>query len=104
MSSKARANAKKTYKREAACILLVLHSLLCVTIVARAIMRPEEGSEGLIDLALGMAPWVYGFAAAAFGLDSWAKQVNQRSRYSPKGVYRRSANRGPSYHQEVSLD
>jgi hypothetical protein len=34
--------------------------------------------DALVDLAIGLAIWVYGFAAAAYGLDSWAKQIMPR--------------------------
>ena len=64
----------KTYKREVAVIQLVLHWALVMFICW--LVYNDKPVDGVIDLAVGLAVWVYGFAAAAFGMDSWAKQVN----------------------------
>ena len=43
------------------------------------VARPFAGiprEEDLVALANGLAIWVYGFAAAAFGMDAWAKQIS----------------------------
>lgn len=68
---------KKTYKREAAIVQLVLHWGLVMFICFQA-YTTGEAIDSLIDLAVGLSVWVYGFAAAAFGLDSWAKQIGVR--------------------------
>lgn len=65
---------QKTYKREVASLQLLLHWGL-VAFIAALVMQGNPGVGALIDLAVGLAIWVYGFAAAAFGLDSWAKQI-----------------------------
>lgn len=67
--------SKKTYKREIATVQLVLHWVLVMAIVYIAVTETTAGLTDLVSLATGLAVWVYGFAAAAFGLDSWAKQV-----------------------------
>ena len=65
----------KTYKREVAVVQLVLHWALVMGIVYVAITQNDRDLADLVALATGLAVWVYGFAAAAFGMDSWAKQV-----------------------------
>jgi len=65
----------KTYKREVAVVQLVLHWALVMGIVYIAITQNDRDLADLVALATGLAVWVYGFAAAAFGMDSWAKQV-----------------------------
>jgi hypothetical protein len=65
----------KTYKREVAVMQLVLHWLLVMLVAYAALKNPGRDMTDLVTLATGLAIWVYGFAAAAFGLDSWAKQV-----------------------------
>jgi hypothetical protein len=65
----------KTYKREIASVQLVLHWMLVMGIVYVAINQNDRDLSDLVTLATGLAVWVYGFAAAAFGMDSWAKQV-----------------------------
>lgn len=65
----------KTYKREVAVAQLLLHWLLVMGIVYVAITNNDRDLKDLVDLATGLAIWVYGFAAAAYGMDSWAKQV-----------------------------
>lgn len=67
---------RKTFKREVAIIQLFLHSLLVGIICWQILTDPAAKVDSLIDLALGMAIWVYGFAGGAFGLDSLAKQIN----------------------------
>ncbi|QDP53528.1 MAG: hypothetical protein GOVbin4933_74 [Prokaryotic dsDNA virus sp.] len=69
------AEKKKTFKRETATIQLVLHWALVMGIVYIAITQSDRDLSSLVDLAIGLAIWVYGFAAAAFGMDSWAKQI-----------------------------
>jgi len=69
------AEKKKTFKRETATIQLVLHWALVMSIVYIALTQNDRDLSSLVDLAIGLAIWVYGFAAAAFGMDSWAKQV-----------------------------
>ncbi len=68
----------KTFKRETATVQLVLHWALVMSIVYIAITQNDRNLSALVDLATGLAIWVYGFAAAAFGMDSWAKQIQQR--------------------------
>ena len=68
----------KTYKREVAVVQLVLHWLLVMGIVYIAITQNDRDLNDLVSLATGLAIWVYGFAAAAYGMDSWAKQVRQQ--------------------------
>jgi len=70
---------KKTYKREVATAQLALHWALVTTTAYIAITDPAVNLDPLVSLATGLAVWVYGFAAAAFGLDSWAKQVKPKS-------------------------
>lgn len=76
--------SKKTYKREIATVQLVLHWVLVMAIVYIAITETTAGLTDLVSLATGLAVWVYGFAAAAFGLDSWAKQVEPQRRAAPR--------------------
>lgn len=66
----------KTYKREVAAGQLLLHWALVMLIVYIAVRWPDRPLEGLVALANGLAIWVYGFAAAAFGMDAWAKQIS----------------------------
>jgi hypothetical protein len=70
----------KTYKREVAVAQLLFHWLLVAVIVYVAIHHPSRDLSDLIGLATGLAVWVYGFAATAFGLDSWSKQLNPQGR------------------------
>lgn len=65
----------KTYKREIAATQLALHWALVSGVCYIATTNPERDLTDLVTLATGLAVWVYGFAAAAFGLDSWAKQI-----------------------------
>lgn len=65
----------KTYKRETATAQLALHWALVMSIVYIALTQNDRDLSALVDLAIGLAIWVYGFAAAAFGMDSWAKQI-----------------------------
>jgi len=65
----------KTYKRELATLQLVLHWILVMSIVYIATTQNDRDISALVDLATGLAIWVYGFAATAFGMDSWAKQI-----------------------------
>jgi hypothetical protein len=65
----------KTYKREVAVIQLALHWALVSSVVYIAVTSSDRDLSDLVALATGTAVWVYGFAAAAFGMDSWAKQV-----------------------------
>lgn len=74
------AKKKKTFKRETATIQLVLHWALVMSIVYIAITQNDRDLSSLVDLAIGLAIWVYGFAAAAFGMDSWAKQIQSQQR------------------------
>ena len=73
----------KTYKREVATIQLVVHWLLVAFICFIAYTQNDRDLTDLVSLATGMAVWVYGFAAAAFGLDAVAKQM-------PPRVYQRA--------------
>lgn len=75
---------RKTYKREVAVVQLVLHWALVMGIVYLAITNDRDLTD-LVTLATGLAVWVYGFAAAAFGLDSWSKQIQSRSTPHPQG-------------------
>jgi len=68
---------RKTYKREVAVIQLVLHWALVMCIVYIAVTNHGRDLTDLVTLATGMAVWVYGFAAAAFGMDSWSKQIQR---------------------------
>lgn len=70
---------RKTFKREVAVLQLLLHWALVMAIVYIAITQDNRDLRALVDLAIGLAIWVYGFAAAAFGFDSWAKQIMPRS-------------------------
>lgn len=74
----------KTYKREVAVVQLVLHWALVMGIVYIAMTQNDRDLADLVGLATGLAVWVYGFAAAAFGMDSWAKQVNPASTRNPQ--------------------
>lgn len=65
----------KTYKREVAVIMLTLHWFLVMSI---CFMETGHDINSLVDLAIGLGVWVYGFAATAFGMDSWAKQVKRK--------------------------
>lgn len=65
----------KTYKREVATLQLVLHWGLVMGILYLAITNNDRDLDALVDLAIGLAIWVYGFAAAAFGMDSWVRQL-----------------------------
>jgi membrane associated rhomboid family serine protease len=69
---------RKTFKREVAVLQLLLHWALVMGIVYIAITQNDRDLDALVDLAIGLAIWVYGFAAAAYGLDSWAKQIMPR--------------------------
>lgn len=66
----------KTYKRETAVVQMVMHWILVMFVCYIAITQPERDVSGLVSMVTGLAVWVYGFAGAAFGLDSWAKQIN----------------------------
>lgn len=70
----------KTYKREVATIQLVVHWLLIGFICFIAYTQNDRDVADLVRLATGMAVWVYGFAAAAFGLDAVAKQIQPNAR------------------------
>lgn len=74
----------KTFKRETAIIQLALHWALVISIVYIAITQNDRDLSALADLAIGLAIWVYGFAAAAFGMDSWAKQVQPQPQLPPQ--------------------
>lgn len=73
----------KTYKREVAALQLVLHWALVAGIVYLVIANPGYDPTALVSLATGLAVWVYGFAAAAFGLDAFSKQVTPARRATP---------------------
>lgn len=64
----------KTYKREVAVIQLALHWFLVMLTVYVAIIHKDRELGDLVALGIGLAPWVYGFAATAFGMDAWVKQ------------------------------
>lgn len=68
---------RKTFKREVAVAQLVLHWTLVVFVCYLAI-KNSANLDAMIGLANGLAVWVYGYAAAAFGMDSWAKQIKQQ--------------------------
>lgn len=68
---------KKTYKRETAVVQMLLHWILVMFTCWIALEQPERDISGLVSMVTGLAVWVYGFAGAAFGLDSWAKQINE---------------------------
>lgn len=70
---------RKTYKREVATAQLVLHWALVMGVCYVAVTNPRRDLADLVALATGLAVWVYGFAAAAFGMDSWAKQIQPQS-------------------------
>lgn len=80
---------RKTYKREVATVQLVLHWALVAGIVFVAVTDPDYDITSLVALATGMAVWVYGFAAAAFGLDAFAKQITPARQTAPpsEGVF-----------------
>lgn len=67
---------RKTFKREVAVAQLVLHWALVIFICYLALQN-NLSLDAMIHLATGLAVWVYGYAAAAFGMDSWAKQIKQ---------------------------
>lgn len=69
----------KTYKREIASVSMALHWVL-VGVVCWFAYEDNPQLDSLIDLTVGLALWVYGFAAGAFGLDSLAKQVMARDK------------------------
>lgn len=75
----------KTWKREAAIIQLVMHWLLVMFICYQA-FTTGDAVDSLTDLAVGLAVWVYSFAAAAFGMDSWAKQIKPPAQLPTEGV------------------
>lgn len=79
----------KTYKREVAVVQLALHWALVIGIIYIAITQNDYDLANLVALATGLAVWVYGFATAAFGMDSWAKQVRNNqpvsTRYPQEG-------------------
>lgn len=75
----------KTFKREVATAQLVLHWALVMLTAYIAITRPERPLDDLVALTTGLAVWVYGFAAAAFGMDAWAKQVRDPADQPPGG-------------------
>lgn len=66
---------RKTYKREVAVVQIFLNWILVMFICWIAITEPDRDMSDLVSLATGLAVWVYGFAGAAFGMDSWAKQI-----------------------------
>lgn len=68
----------KTYKREVATIQLMMHWALVMFICFIAYTQNDRDVSDLVGLATGLAVWVYGFAAAAFGLDAIAKQMPPR--------------------------
>lgn len=68
---------RKTFKREVAVAQLVLHWALVVFVCYLAI-QDSTSLDAMIGLATGLAVWVYGYAAAAFGMDSWAKQIKEQ--------------------------
>lgn len=80
---------RKTYKREVATVQLVLHWALVAGIVFVAVTDPDYDITSLVALATGMAVWVYGFAAAAFGLDAFTKQITPARQAAPpsEGVF-----------------
>lgn len=73
----------KTYKREVAALQLALHWALVAGIVYLVIANPGYDPTALVSLATGLAVWVYGFAAAAFGLDAFSKQITPARRATP---------------------
>lgn len=75
----------KTYKREVAVVQLVLHWALVMGIVYIAVTSSDRDLTDLVTLATGLAVWVYGFAAAAFGMDSWSKQIRGNNTRNPQG-------------------
>lgn len=78
---------KKTYKRETAVVQMLLHWILVMFVCYIAITQPDRDISGLVSMVTGLAVWVYGFAGAAFGLDSWAKQINH-DHQPPEGYAR----------------
>ena len=74
----------KTYKREVAVVQLVLHWSLVMAIVYIAVNSSDRDLTDLVTLATGLAVWVYGFAAAAFGMDSWSKQIQGNNARNPQ--------------------
>lgn len=68
---------RKTFKREVAVAQLVLHWVLVVFVCYLA-TQDSTSLDAVIGLATGLAVWVYGYAAAAFGMDSWAKQIKEQ--------------------------
>lgn len=73
----------KTYKREVAVLQLVLHWGLVAGITYLEASNPGYDPTALINLATGLAVWVYGFAATAFGLDAFSKQITPARRATP---------------------
>lgn len=73
----------KTYKREVATLQLVLHWALVAGIVYLVITDHDYDPTALVGLATGLAVWVYGFAAAAFGLDAFSKQITPARQAPP---------------------
>lgn len=78
---------RKTYKREVATVQLVLHWALVMLTVYVAIHSPDRRLDDLVALSTGLAVWVYGFAATAFGMDAWAKQVRREEPGEPPEGY-----------------
>lgn len=78
---------KKTYKRETAVVQMLLHWILVMFVCYIAITQPDRDISGLVSMVTGLAVWVYGFAGAAFGLDSWAKQISH-DHQPPEGYAR----------------
>lgn len=70
----------KTYKREVAVAQLLIHWILVGGVFYKATTDATYDLDALVDLVTALAIWVYGFAAAAFSLDSFAKQVTPFSR------------------------
>ena len=66
---------EKTWKREVAAAQLAAHWALIGFICWMTIKHPDRSVDHLVTLAIGFAVWVYGFAAGAFGLDAFAKQI-----------------------------
>lgn len=66
----------KTFKREVAIIGLVLHWGL-VAFVCYLAFTDSSAMDTMVNLVIGLGVWVYGYAATAFGMDSWAKQIKK---------------------------
>lgn len=69
---------KKTFKRELAVYYSLTHTLL-IGFVCYLAYTDSPTLQPMIDMVIGLAVFVYGYSAAAFGLDWYGKQ-------KPKGL------------------